>query len=328
MSNYNVKIWRIFACVGVLIIHIGVKLHLQGSAMDITNLFGYFGLIIFYMMSGYLSFFSKELQEGKIVRYWVKRAIKILPLYYFVIGIYFILETYIFRSVPIDETGFGWKRYIFLFFDLIDTNEKFWRNLGFTWTIQIFVVFYLVAPLLYKLINQYWKAWAMTVFFFVLSIVIKRYMGGNLRAVTYMHFCTMGLVLYFMQVEGKQKTTIFISVIALLLVYTLVNKENVLIDLDDQIYALLFMILFTATESVCIDNEIIRKIFDFLEPYTFTFYLMQGMVWEELLCKILLPDVIGVLCLVVGTCILTYVVYIGYEKPVQKCLKKILLGKN
>ena len=56
--------------------------------------------------------------------------------------------------MPHDWAGLGWLRYIFIIGQYIP-GENQWRNLSFTWTIGIFVLFYIMTPILARIMKTY-----------------------------------------------------------------------------------------------------------------------------------------------------------------------------
>lgn len=189
--NESIKIWRVLSCVGVLTVHLGWKMRLDGNIRAFTD-FGQYGVYLFFIISGYLACFSQELQKGDVLAYWYKRAIRLLPLYYFVIIIYFIAETYIFKTVPVDDTGLRWLRYFLLLFGFIKSDVKFWKNIGFTWTIPVFLFFYLLAPLCLRVTKNFRQSWLVIAFCAMVSYVIKFQGGGISRPVPTCTFLYMG----------------------------------------------------------------------------------------------------------------------------------------
>ena len=73
---------------------------------------GRYGVELFFVISGYLACISLSSKQSVGV-FYKKRAIRILPLYYFCIGYFFLMETFLFHSIPEDPLHLGWLRYIF-----------------------------------------------------------------------------------------------------------------------------------------------------------------------------------------------------------------------
>ena len=80
----GLQILRVLACAGVFLCHLGAQMEVDGTLEKFMD-FGAMGVYLFFILSGYFGFHSKELEnENKVkgcLKYWTKRAFKILPLY-------------------------------------------------------------------------------------------------------------------------------------------------------------------------------------------------------------------------------------------------------
>ncbi len=170
MKRYdNIQVLRVLACLGVFVSHLAPKMGATGKIAEIAN-FGASGVYLFFLVSAFLAFAGMQSRNRKaegeakdgesritkrteILRYYGKRACKILPLYYAVIFYNFLLHTFLLQDVPADPSGLGWLRYLFLTNAFIPAPNNFWSNLTATWTISLFAVFYLCAPFLFRWVN-------------------------------------------------------------------------------------------------------------------------------------------------------------------------------
>ena len=106
--NVTIQILRVIACFMVFLVHFGQRTSLDGIVRSFTD-FGAYGVHLFFLISGFLAckaFFNKE--NVDIKKYYIKRAIAILPLYYLIILYYFITENIFNQFTPIipqDELG-------------------------------------------------------------------------------------------------------------------------------------------------------------------------------------------------------------------------------
>lgn len=159
--NINLDIIRILAAVMVLLVHVGYQFP---WIADYTWT-GYYGVTLFYSLSGYLSMVSME-RSGSVLEFYKKRLLRILPLYWSVLVISYILQLITYLS----RLGLGafalngpcsvrYLRYFF-FLNMFIPSDKFdlWNNMNGFWTMPAFVFFYLTVPLLYKIIRKYYVA--------------------------------------------------------------------------------------------------------------------------------------------------------------------------
>ena len=142
MKRYdNIQILRVFACLGVFISHLAPKMGATGKIAEAAN----FGASLACATD------SGRQKSAGLIFYYLRRALKVLPLYYAVILINFLLHTFILQDVTPDPSGLKWFRYLFLTNAFIPAPDNFWSNLSATWTISLFMVFYICAPFLIRL---------------------------------------------------------------------------------------------------------------------------------------------------------------------------------
>lgn len=154
--NINLDIMRIFAAFLVLSIHI--------SGFD----FGAKGVQLFFVLCGYLAFESLS-KNGSCKIYYKKRLQRILPTYYvcllllymedIVLSIYTSPISDIFKG----QCGYRFLRYVFFLQTFSPTdNWHLWNNHNALWTMSCFAGFYILAPILYKTLNKFYKAFSVT----------------------------------------------------------------------------------------------------------------------------------------------------------------------
>ncbi len=111
---------------------------------------------IFFVISGYLAYlgFCKNPENGRVKKYYIKRASRIIPSYYTVLLLCMIVD-YFWGIVSNKTIGFGWIRY-FTFTNMIIPSKSFWifnDVFGF-WTMGCFPFFYLMVPFLAKCLDR------------------------------------------------------------------------------------------------------------------------------------------------------------------------------
>ncbi|MBQ7581902.1 MAG: acyltransferase, partial [Lachnospiraceae bacterium] len=85
--NSNLDILRILAAFMVLMVHVGYAFP---WIADYTWT-GYYGVTLFYSLSGYLSMVSME-RSGSVIEFYKKRILRIIPLYWSILIISYILQ--------------------------------------------------------------------------------------------------------------------------------------------------------------------------------------------------------------------------------------------
>lgn len=123
---------------------------------------GYLGVCIFFVLSGYLITsisLAEEMNKGRLslVGFYVRRAFRIFPLYYLVLGIYcfLILGLHLFpeKRIPLVEVL---PYYLFYLQEIPFFKERpFYQS----WSLGIEEKFYFVWPLICFVGLRYAKAW-------------------------------------------------------------------------------------------------------------------------------------------------------------------------
>lgn len=308
---------RVLACCGIFIVHLGVLLNLSGSIRVISD-FGREGVYVFFYISGFLLFAGKR-EKMKI--YYLKRAIRILPLYLLVITVYYIEYVWILKDIKFDEYGMGWLRYFGGLNCIVPKSEnEFWNNIGLTWTIFVFILFYLFAPVLRNVITSY----KMAVFMQIVFVGIQRLYGIN--AVKwcwplsfFLHF-GLGVLVYCGVQFRKEKTTVVILCFGIIL--ELVQKGDM-----HFVYSQIFSIITISLVNYEVKNSYIKKGIESLSKYTYTIYLVHG-IYYEILSTILgrsiqITKIAILLIMVIATFITVIVVYNCYERRVSCLLYRL-----
>ena len=151
----HIQLLRALACIGVFITHLAPRLGATGKAAWLANQ-GAAGVYLFFVLSGYLACCDKKLPTAgkkELLTYYKKRLVRILPLYYGVILYNILLHGLILKDIPADPQGLYWLRYFFLTNSVIPAPNDFWGNLSATWTISLFMAFYLLVPVFVRLIR-------------------------------------------------------------------------------------------------------------------------------------------------------------------------------
>ena len=252
--------------------------------------------------------------------YYKKKAVRILPLYYFVIIYYMITETLFFNNdIPVDSLNLEWNRYIFLLNGIFPSDNYFWSNLGITWTIPVFVFFYLISPIIYRLVKSTKHAVICFVTCLLIRMTVAHYMNGYFSMLTYMVFFLLGIIAYFVKKEHKE-----IAAIAILVVITI--AELGVQGKLEWAYVFLFTVLIIISDQFKIQNKVLNWIIDTVDNYSYTLYLIHGVIFCGLIDEFQFPIIVRLFIAIFGTLFFTVLVYQYFELPVQRKLKKFLLN--
>ena len=352
MKRYdNIQILRVLACLGVFVSHLAPKMGVTGTAASVAN-FGASGVYLFFLVSAFLACAgagretSAEGRNGnRLLRYYLKRLLRILPLYYAVILYNFLLHTFILQDVPVDPAGLGWLRYLFLTNAFLPAPNNFWGNLTATWTISLFMVFYLCAPLLARIAgvtgrNDSQSGYStecgiLRASLLYIGTVILQQVWMELSCSAYMmcfyylNFFTLGILVW--QLAGHKNRWMAAAVLAVecvglgILLYVWKGEVPYFTGIS-WMYA--FVVLITMGFSWERTEKIagIRRIFAILDRHSYAIYLVHAVIVEGMVLvtahiplKGMAVGLISVLLTIAGV----WAAYLVIEKPIERLSRRI-----
>ena len=232
-----------------------------------------------------------------------------------------------FHHIPEDAAGLGWTRYFFFLNGFVDSDTYFWSNLGITWTIPVFLFFYLIAPIILKHIHSFASACTVSGIIILLSRGVFKIYQCSVSENIFVFF--IGVIVYCaIEYKYALSTAIFFQTAAVaMLVF---NKK-------EYAYVLLFssiVILFVMLEDKLNIPKALTKCIDYIDQRTYTLYLVHGIVFCGLIDRLYVfktPYWIRGLLAVTLSLVGTVLVYRFYERPVQRWLIKAgkeRIGRN
>lgn len=251
-----------------------------------------FGVCMFFVMSGYLIMQSVDASRN-VKEYFVKRVSRIIPAYYAIIVFAIIVWDIILGQMPKDTMlGIGWLRYFLFLNGIIPSAEYYyWNDLWGLWTMSCFMLFYILAPVIRKLVKSYR---ASLVFMCVIVVLAYGY-----KAV-YSHFLNInnvpwaaetagdcavfnlisfafGTAAWYAVREGKEKNYMRI-VIAALACFLAMREDT----FNRIIWSLLTVAFMLSMKDFAYSDKTKRigNIFSALAKYSFTVYLVHMPVIE------------------------------------------------
>lgn len=334
----GIQILRIVSCFAVFFCHFGQRLHINELSKNLYNFssLGRFGVQLFFVISGYLACFSLA-HAKSIVQFYKKRAFRILPLYYFSILYFFLTESIVFRHIPKDAMHLGWLRYIFCLNGIVPSEGYFWCNIGITWTIPVFVLFYILAPLIVKVAKSTLSSTLVLIASIGVSYIINAYARGWFSAFSYMPCFIIGILVY----NAKKENLIFITTAGLqLFVFITQNGEwqgyisKIIINSELFVISAIFATIVLVTDNFALNSKRITRILDILDEHSYTLYLVHGITFCGIIDKFDINEfnssitavVFRLFISIVLTAILTIVIHRYYEKPIQKKLSDRFLS--
>ncbi len=285
----SVQMLRCASCIMVFLVHWGQQVCLEGIPRRITNL-GTHGPSLFFIISGFLAARSLCGKEFRPLAYYKKRTLTILPLYYAVILWLFVSDTLLahlgYLEIPTDEYHLGWWRYILLLNGVLDTSNRYWSNLAATWTIPVFVFFYLIAPIVLHFINGLRKAIAawciVTLACFLLNYFFLRPCDYHCTVADELHVFFIGVCLHWCDVrKANVRAALFFTILTILLV-----------AIGHGGYAYLTLFALMTLLSLELESQFAlgrrsRLCIDYIDAHSYALYLMHGIVIYSFIRRIM-----------------------------------------
>lgn len=173
--NFGLDVMRAIAVIMVLLYHwIGGNLmELYPDKIQYFGLLGYYGVEIFFVLSGFLigniiirSFLNEEKYNLKtILNFWTRRWLRTIPLYYFIF--LFFLGFAIYKK----EVTFDVWKYVFFIQNIFEYNTHNNNFYGVSWSLSVEEWFYLSFPVILIAANTLLRK-VMTRSNIILSVVL------------------------------------------------------------------------------------------------------------------------------------------------------------
>jgi len=261
---------RVYACLSVVAVHLALVFNIEGRIGSIMRA-GSSGLFIFYVLSGFVIFSSLE-QSGLSYWGWLKkRLIRIFPLYYFMVIACMILFEIKVNLFPQEKTFLYWLSYFLCLPKVLKYSNTFWNNVGTLSSISVFMWFYILAPLLKKIVNNWKKSGLFLIVAFGLYKVFASAQWFSILN-TLVYFAIGIFIFYAIKEERENQTLgILLSVVVVML---LADARG------GALYCICVGMLIMCTVNVEIKSETVNKIVRFLSDRTFAIYLAHVFVLD------------------------------------------------
>lgn len=225
-KSYNMilDILRVAACAGVFATHIWQVYGVEGnglfSILEKICGAGANGVVILFVLSGYLAWSGLDSEKFDRKKYWKKRALRLSPAYFMVLILYLL-----FGLMPIN---LGILRYFTYTNGVIPSYDfGLYNNKGGLWTMSCFAFFYLIAPLIKKHIDNLKGAVTALVAMFCLGKIFDLVLHPVLISlstdeITYMeaifpvgnmYLFLLGVVAYYAVKENKEFEVILAGIV-------------------------------------------------------------------------------------------------------------------
>ena len=274
MKKVNLNLYRIFCAFALFLGHYTAYYSEFGGVV----IFG--AVWMFFILSGYLSGFS--LENRSAWEYYKSRLIRILPTYYIAL---LILISYRFVTSGFSTSVFSVKFLRFVFcINMWFPSDDFdlWNNDLGVWTVSVTMFFYLLAPLLHKVINSFTRCTIATIVVIFLSphwesfltdhlptiyppvSQLENYVSSN--AVSNLNYFILGMLVYYAVKENKE--SLCFMVISAIIIATCFRFDH------EELYYTTVLLVVAILPPITTNGKIVNVI-DKLSVGTYPFYLFH-----------------------------------------------------
>ncbi|MEY8326739.1 acyltransferase [Lachnospiraceae bacterium 54-11] len=308
------------AICGVVMIHSG------GASMPgilgVLGDAGKYGVQLFFLLSGFLAysslnnFYTRQdisISPQHVYTWWLKKIIKLAPLYYIAVIVALLVEGTGGRYWLGSYEKVSFLNIVAHFLFLHGINPYYINSIiGGEWYLAVLVLFFLLAPCLYKYINSLKRAGALFVFSAVAGYCLNRVMLGIVPVMdeyiwgeyikvfwmpTQLPVLVLGIILYFLvndknsiiiKKQGNRKLSYSILICGLIMTVAQLYEIHALFKVSRFItWALCFFIIIISQviyESVVINNVIFKSIGRLSYPI-YLFHLRLITIFEKYIQK-------------------------------------------
>jgi peptidoglycan/LPS O-acetylase OafA/YrhL len=180
--NYGMDVLRAMAITFVILAHIDDYIVPRQWVDPLTDLFGFIGVELFFVLSGFLigtillKTYNRQSTAlpGEIRTFWIRRWFRTLPNYYLVLALYFIAYYLLESNFYLSE-----KSYLLFFVFLENTFTPQPHFFNHAWSLAVEEWFYLSFPIVLLALNFLLKkpkqrVFLYTIFTFLLACLLLR----------------------------------------------------------------------------------------------------------------------------------------------------------
>ena len=284
---------RVIAAAMVFMIHFAGFRNLP-KPQPVFTMFRHFnyGVCMFFAMSGYLILQSVD-SSRSLKEYFAKRVSRIIPAYFSILIFGIIVWDLILGQMPSDSMlGVGWLRYFLFLNGFVPSREYYyWNDLWGLWTMSCFMLYYLLAPLIRKLVKSYRASLVALVIVIAFAYAYKGVyfallsradvpwaaeLAGDCAVFNMISFA-FGMTAWYAVKDGKEKS--YLRLLVAVLACFLAIRDDTYNRIIWSILTVIFMLVMKDF-SYGARTEWVGRTFAFLSKYSFTVYLVHMPVIE------------------------------------------------
>lgn len=310
---------RFLAALSVLVFHVEDKkrlLALNTHWLDRLTVVGDLGVTLFFVLSGFLITYlllaeKKMAKTVSIRKFYLRRVLRIWPLYYLVLGLGFFVLPHIgffqiSTSALIDPCNFL-QLFLFFFF-FANIGFSMYGNLAYidqTWSVAIEEQFYLLWPIILKYVRNILPVLLLIIFAFAgaRAFVGSMYLQGELyrKAYSFLYYLridnmAVGAVFGWLLFNKKEEILSLLcnkitQIINLLLLLSLCMQGIVIPYIHHLAYAIMFGIVIISAANSSAIVTIKSRMLDYFGKISYGIYMFHNIVIVATLklCAMFLP---------------------------------------
>ncbi len=313
--------------------------------------FGYLGVDIFFVISGYVisnSIYDQQIIKKKsITKFYIKRFKRIFPILFLVITTF--LTMYVFLSPLSGNTNFyfnsaitsllGVSNFYFINNEINYFLTESINPLLHTWSLGVEEQFYILYPLFIVYLFKFLKGNFEKIFLIIFSLIllsffIYYYADGILGNFYFplSRFWEIGfgcLAFFYLNISYNYKKilNLFFLIIIFFIFYKTGNEKN--IQETNLFITILTFICITSLRGVekkSINKYIKKSKLPYLGKLSYSLYLWHLPVLY--FCEIYFTGIVSIIVFTFSTFLLSIISYHKYENPIRKSLKFENIIKN
>ncbi|MBU8883059.1 acyltransferase [Kaistella sp. DKR-2] len=352
---------RTLAACGVMISHISIalsKLNLKYALFGFENgkprgwVLGEHGVTMFFVLSGFLITYlllmeKKKYQHVKIKEFYMRRMLRIWPLYYVYLLICLLISGFLYHANPVNAMV---PFYVFFLANIPFILQRALLFLDHFWSIGVEEQFYLFWPWFFKLSEKKIAitAASIIVLLSVLRIILWYIMPFSIPALfsvvnrfDCMLFGALGAIFYFNREKYFMRIVDnpYMQTAALMILFSMVINRFWFINSIIEIFIVEAMTLVIIVGQINIKHRIINfdnRMMDYLGKLSYGIYVIHVLVlnliitqipWHTITNQVALVAIIYLL-VISSTVFLAHLSYHFLEKPFLKLKLKFTRIKS
>ncbi len=305
-----------------------LSVHVNGYLSDVPSIIhsflgiGAYGVALYFLISGYLSYPS-VMSSKSLKNYALKKAIRILPMYYLSLIATFILDALALKDI---ELSWEWIYHVFFVNMFVPSAEwSWWNAVNFFWTMPCFVAWYVFSPLLFKFIKNSRRAFVASAVSAAVVPFIKMWMYtfASEHFVNWNFFCLLyvfffGVLAWFVTNEKCHvRGCVYGGIITA--VGLLCGNRSGFFVFGIVFY---FGIIMINWIGIKVNNVKTQSIIKVISGATYSVYLSHYFVLKAFSSVIVvIPWPMAYICFIVVAFAFGYVLYRFVETPIANFLK-------